>query len=137
MLAGLLLGYCVMLSYGLPLLGVLALTVLWLARSWRPLPLAVVAALAVVAVFAAFGFSYLEALPAIRDRYWEGVAGAGPRRTGCGADRPLSSSPPVRCSAPARWSPTSAGAASARDGGRSWRWPGRPRPACCSQTPPR
>ncbi len=77
-LAGALLGYCVMLSYGLPLLGVLALTVLWLARSWRPLPLAVVAALAVVVVFHAFGFSYLEALPAIRDRYWEGVGGRRP-----------------------------------------------------------
>ncbi|MGA9745997.1 MAG: hypothetical protein WBQ50_00930, partial [Nocardioides sp.] len=32
LLAGALLGYCVMLSYGLPLLGVLALTVLWLAE---------------------------------------------------------------------------------------------------------
>ncbi|MGK2868001.1 MAG: hypothetical protein ACSLFA_15400, partial [Mycobacterium sp.] len=33
-LAGLLLGYCVMLSYGLPLLGVLAVAVLVAARSW-------------------------------------------------------------------------------------------------------
>ena len=34
--AGLLLGTCVMLSYGLPLLGPLALAVLFLARAWRP-----------------------------------------------------------------------------------------------------
>ena len=43
--AGLLLGSCVMLSYGLPLLGLLALAVLVVARSWRPLVPAVLAAL--------------------------------------------------------------------------------------------
>jgi hypothetical protein len=77
-LAGLLLGYCVMLSYGLPLLGVLALAVLWLGGSWRPLPLAAVAALVVVGVFHVYGFSYVDALPAIRDRYFEGVGGRRP-----------------------------------------------------------
>ena len=46
--AGLLLGWCVMLSYGLPLLGLLALAVLVAARSWRPLPVAALAALVVV-----------------------------------------------------------------------------------------
>ena len=35
-----------MMSYGLPLLGLLALAVLVLARSWRPLPVAALAALA-------------------------------------------------------------------------------------------
>ncbi len=78
LLAGLLLGYTVMLSYGLPLLGVLALTVLWLGRSWFPLAFAVVAALAVVGVYHVLGFSYLEAIPAIRDRYFEGVGGRRP-----------------------------------------------------------
>jgi hypothetical protein len=78
LLAGALLGSCVMLSYGLPLLGVLALTVLWLGGSWRPLPAAVLAAVAVVAVFHVLGFSHLEALPAIRDRYFEGVGGRRP-----------------------------------------------------------
>ncbi len=77
-LAGLLLGYCVMMSYGLPLLGVLALAVLLTARSWRPLPVAALAALLVVAAFWIAGFSYLEALPAIHDRYWEGVGGRRP-----------------------------------------------------------
>ena len=46
--AGLLLGACVMLSYGLLLLGILALTVLALGRWWPALPIAAVAALAVV-----------------------------------------------------------------------------------------
>jgi hypothetical protein len=34
--AGLLLGWCLMLSYGLVLLGILAVTVLWLASDWTP-----------------------------------------------------------------------------------------------------
>jgi hypothetical protein len=72
--AGLLLGYSVMLSYGLPLLGLLAVAVLVVARNWRPLPWAVVAALAVVLTYAALGFNYLEALPVLHDRYWAGVA---------------------------------------------------------------
>ena len=74
-LAGLLLGYCMMLSYGLPLLAVLALAVLVAARSWFPLPIAAAAALAVVMAYGLFGFSYLEALPAIGERYWRGIGG--------------------------------------------------------------
>jgi hypothetical protein len=73
-LAGLLLGYAVMLSYGLPVLGVLAVAVLFLAGSWRPLPVAVVAALAVVLAYAAFGFAWWQAYPVLVDRYWAGVA---------------------------------------------------------------
>ena len=76
--AGLLLGACAMLSYGLPLLGILALTVLALARSWPPLPIAAAAALAVVVAFAALGFSYLDALPALHQRYLDGVGGRRP-----------------------------------------------------------
>lgn len=74
MLAGLLLGFCVMLSYGLPLLGFLAVAILIAARRWQPLVGAVVAALGVVLTFAAFGFRWWEALPVLRDRYYEGVA---------------------------------------------------------------
>ena len=71
--AGLLLGSGVMLSYGLPLIGVLAVTVLLLTRSWYPLIPAAAAALAVVLLFAAYGFVWWEALPVVHDRYWDGV----------------------------------------------------------------
>ncbi|WP_220347352.1 hypothetical protein [Microbacterium bovistercoris] len=77
-LAGLLLGYCVMLSYGLPLLGVLAVAVLIAGRSWRPLPIAAGAALAVVLAFAAAGFAWWEAFPVLHQRYWDGVASRRP-----------------------------------------------------------
>ncbi len=72
--AGLLLGYCVMLSYGLPLLGVLAVAVLVVARSWRPLPWAIGAALAVVLAFAAAGFAWWDAYPVLVERYYDGIA---------------------------------------------------------------
>ena len=72
--AGAILGYCVMLSYGLPLLGVLALAILFAARNYRPLPWALAAALLVVLGFAAAGFAWWEAFPVLRDRYWDGIA---------------------------------------------------------------
>jgi hypothetical protein len=72
--SGVLLGYCVMLSYGLILLGILALGVLIAARSVFPLPWAVVAAMAVVIMFAIEGFAWWEAFPVLRERYWDGVA---------------------------------------------------------------
>ena len=72
--AGLLLGCCVMVSYGLPLLGFLALAVLALARSWLPLPVAAASALAVVLTFAGLGFAWWEAYPVLHDRYWAGLA---------------------------------------------------------------
>jgi hypothetical protein len=78
LVAGLLLGYCVMLSYGLPLLSVLAVAVLVVARNVRPLPWAVVSALAVVLTFAALGFLWWEALPVLRERYWDGAANHRP-----------------------------------------------------------
>jgi len=76
--AGLLLGGCVMLSYGLPLLGLPALAVLWAARSWTPLPVAAVAAAAVVGGFALAGFVWWEALPVLRERYYDGIASERP-----------------------------------------------------------
>jgi hypothetical protein len=78
-LAGLLLGNCVMLSYGLPLLGILSIAVLGIARSWRPLPWAVGAAVVVVLLFAAVGFVWWDAYPVLVERYWAGIA----------SDRPL------------------------------------------------
>jgi hypothetical protein len=77
-LAGVLLGYCVMLSYGLPLLGVLAVGILVIARSWHPLPWAAGAALVVVLAFAAGGFAWWEAYPVLVERYWAGIASDRP-----------------------------------------------------------
>lgn len=77
-LAGLLLGYAVFCSYGMPLAGLLAVAVLVLARSWWPLPIAVVSALAVTGVFALGGFAWWEAYPVLVDRYWAGIAAIRP-----------------------------------------------------------
>jgi methylthioxylose transferase len=77
-IAGLVLGYCVLLSYGLPLLGLLAVAVLWSARSWAPLPIAAAVALAVVLGFVAAGFSWWEAFPVLRERYYDGIAAERP-----------------------------------------------------------
>ena len=77
-LSGLLLGWCMLLSYGLPLLGVLALAVLIAARSWRPLPIAFVAALLPVLAFVPFGFRWWEAYPVLTERYWDGLASDRP-----------------------------------------------------------
>jgi methylthioxylose transferase len=76
--SGLLLGYCVFLSYGLVLLGVLAVAVLIAARSWRPLPWAIGGAAAVVAGFAAGGFAWWQAYPVLVERYWAGIASRRP-----------------------------------------------------------
>lgn len=76
--AGLLLGYCVMLSYGLPLLGILALGILLVAREWRPLPWAIAAAVLVVLAFAVAGFRWWEAYPVLVERYWDGIASRRP-----------------------------------------------------------
>ena len=72
--SGLLLGLCIFLSYGLVLLGVLALTILLFRRVWSPLPWAVLGALVVVAAFAAAGFAWWEAYPVLRERYYDGIA---------------------------------------------------------------
>jgi len=77
-LAGLLLGCCVLLSYGLPLLGFLAVAVLISARSWLPLPVAAASALVVVLGFATAGFAWWDAYPVLVDRYWDGVASERP-----------------------------------------------------------
>ncbi len=73
-LAGALLGACVLLSYGLPLLGFLALAVLAAARSWRALPVAAATAGLLVLGLVPLGFSWWEAYPALHDRYWRGLA---------------------------------------------------------------
>ncbi|MGA8986963.1 hypothetical protein [Aeromicrobium sp.] len=76
--AGLLLGLCVYLSYGLVLLGILAVAVLLIARSWRPLPWALGGSAVVVAIFTAAGFSWWKAYPVLRERYYDGIASERP-----------------------------------------------------------
>lgn len=76
--AGLLLGCCVFLSYGLVLAGVLAGAILLVARDLRAVIGAVVAALAVAVAFGLAGFSWWDALPVLRERYYDGIASTRP-----------------------------------------------------------
>jgi hypothetical protein len=78
LLGGLLLGSCLLLSYGLPLLAPLAVAVLVAARSWRPLPPVAVGSIIPVAIFAVLGFRLWAAYPILRDRYWDGIASFRP-----------------------------------------------------------
>ncbi|XVS65128.1 hypothetical protein ACQPYE_03415 [Actinosynnema sp. CA-299493] len=74
---GVVLGFGVFLSYGLVLMGVLALAVLVchpLGRDWRRIGLAVLGASAVVAVFAALGFWWLDGYHLVVERYYQGIA---------------------------------------------------------------
>jgi methylthioxylose transferase len=77
--AGLLLGTAVMMSYGMPLIGLLAVAVLVAGRSWRPLPIAAAGALAVVLAFAAMGFAWWDAYPVLKERYFDGIAADRPQ----------------------------------------------------------
>ena len=70
--AGFVLGTGVFWSYGMVLMGPVAVAVLVAARTWRPLVPAVVAALAVVAAFFAAGFWWLEGMQLLEVRYYEG-----------------------------------------------------------------
>ena len=47
-------------------------------RSWRPLPVVALGAVAPVLLFAAFGFRLWEAYPVLTDRYWAGIAASRP-----------------------------------------------------------
>ncbi|MGB7819596.1 MAG: hypothetical protein WBL35_12810, partial [Ornithinibacter sp.] len=81
--AGLLFGWCVMVSYGLLLLGALALAVLVASRGsvrdrLAVCGVAVVAALAVVVCFAGLGFAWWEGYPVLHERYWSGFASQRP-----------------------------------------------------------
>ncbi|SFW63706.1 hypothetical protein [Amycolatopsis australiensis] len=72
--AGVLLGFGIFLSYGLVLLGLLAVAVAVLGRQWRAAALAVAAALVVVGVFAWAGFWWLDGYHLVVERYYQGVA---------------------------------------------------------------
>ena len=83
LLAGLLFGWCVMESYGLLLLGAVAVAVLLAgagssrARGSVAL-ISATGAVLVVAGFAALGFAWWEAYPVLRERYWDGISGQRP-----------------------------------------------------------
>jgi hypothetical protein len=77
-LAGVLLGACVYLSYGLVLVALLAVAVLIAARAWHPLPYALAGAGAVVLGFTVAGFAWWQAIPQVRTRYYAGIAAVRP-----------------------------------------------------------
>ncbi|MGH3432915.1 MAG: hypothetical protein ACRDQB_08785, partial [Thermocrispum sp.] len=71
--SGLVLGFAVFLSYGLVLLGMLALAVVVYRRAWDVLAAAVAAALAVVGVYALAGFWWFEGYQLVVQRYYQGL----------------------------------------------------------------
>ncbi|WP_372729664.1 hypothetical protein [Nocardioides sp.] len=77
-LAGLLLGTAVMMSYGLPLIGLVAVAILVAAGCGYPLPIAAASAGVVVGGFAVAGFAWWEAFPVLSERYWDGAAADRP-----------------------------------------------------------
>jgi len=80
--SGLLLGWGIFLNYGLALMSLLALPILISAADWRSalraLVPAVLAALAVVGVFAAAGFWWFDGYTLVQERYWQGIANDRP-----------------------------------------------------------
>lgn len=78
LVGGLLLGFGIFLSYGLVLTGVIALAVVAVGRNARALGAAVLGAFAVVAVFAAAGFWWLDGYHAVVVRYYQGIAAQRP-----------------------------------------------------------
>lgn len=76
--AGALLGFGVYLNYGLILMGIPALAVLWAARNFRPLVPALIGALMVAAAFTVSGFWWFDGLDLVVDRYYQGIASERP-----------------------------------------------------------
>jgi hypothetical protein len=75
---GVVLGFGIFLSYGLLLMGPVALAVVLVTRNWRALLYAVPGALAVVVVFALAGFWWLDGYQLVVERYYQGVAAHRP-----------------------------------------------------------
>ncbi|WP_230973509.1 hypothetical protein [Aeromicrobium terrae] len=76
--AGLVLGFCLFLSYGLVLFGLLALAVLALTGGWRMLPWAAAGVATVAVLFWSLGYAWWEAYPVLRERYYAGIASERP-----------------------------------------------------------
>jgi hypothetical protein len=77
-LSGILLGYAVFLSYGMVLMGFLAVAVAVAARRFVPLLWTALGGAAVVAAFAAAGFWWFDGYAAVRVRYYQGIASQRP-----------------------------------------------------------
>ncbi|MFC4854111.1 hypothetical protein [Actinophytocola glycyrrhizae] len=75
---GIVLGFGIFLSYGLLLMGPIALAVVLVTKNWRALLYAVPGALAVVAVFAFAGFWWLDGYQLVVERYYQGIASDRP-----------------------------------------------------------
>ncbi|GAA3547359.1 hypothetical protein GCM10022222_33730 [Amycolatopsis ultiminotia] len=71
---GLVLGFGIFLSYGLVLLGLVAVAVLIAGRQWRTALIAAAAALLVVGAFAVAGFWWLDGYHLLVQRYYQGIA---------------------------------------------------------------
>ncbi|WP_424184198.1 hypothetical protein ACOBQX_20020 [Actinokineospora sp. G85] len=74
LVGGVLLGYGVFLSYGLMLMGVVALGAVLAARSWKALAWALPGAVAVALVFLAAGFWWVDGYHLVVERYYQGIA---------------------------------------------------------------
>ncbi|GLP78115.1 membrane protein [Mycobacterium antarcticum] len=72
--AGVTLGACLYLSYGLVLLAVPMVAILITTRTLRPLPGVLIGISAVVAVFTVSGFWWLDGYEMVKIRYWQGIA---------------------------------------------------------------
>jgi methylthioxylose transferase len=80
--SGLLLGWGIFLNYGLALMALPAVAVLFAAADWRStvralLP-AVLVALAMVVVFVVAGFWWFDGYLLVQERYWQGIANDRP-----------------------------------------------------------
>lgn len=76
--SGLLFGLVCYLSYGLVLLGLIALAVLVVARTARPVPYVLAGMLPWCAVFTAAGFWWFDGYATLAERYYQGAAGVRP-----------------------------------------------------------
>jgi len=76
--AGLVLGFSLFLSYGLALFGLLTLAVFAMTRAWRLLPWAALGVAAVVGMFWMAGYTWWDAYPVLRERYYDGIGGERP-----------------------------------------------------------
>ncbi|WP_233520251.1 hypothetical protein [Prauserella sp. PE36] len=76
--AGMLLGFGIFLSYGLLLLGLVALAVVLCGRSGKALLAVAAGAAGVAAVFAVAGFWWLDGYHLVVERYYQGIASRRP-----------------------------------------------------------